>query len=61
MESQNVSEFFKLDPIDKQTLFWLMDNKPGEIESWIRYVARGYNEIKLDPQKLFEEIKIELA
>ncbi len=61
MESQNVSEFFKLDPIDKQTLFWLMDNKPSEIESWIKYVARDYCEIKLDPEKLFEEIKVELV
>lgn len=63
MQNESVSEFFKLDPIDKKTLFWLMDNKPQEIKTWITYVARYYNRPQkglIDVEKLYVEIKEEL-
>lgn len=63
MQNESVSEFFKLDPIDKKTLFWLMDNNPEEIKSWVKFVSLEYRKlekIKLDAEKLYEEIKVEL-
>ncbi len=39
-----------------------MDNKPEEIKAWIIHVAqqRSYTEkLKLDPGKLYEEVKVE--
>lgn len=64
MQNESVSEFFKLDPIDKKTLFWLMDNKPEEIKSWIKYVSKHnvyVDKLRLDAEKLYQEIEIELG
>lgn len=63
MQKETVSEFFKLDSVDKKTLFWLMDNRPEEIKTWITYVSRHYNRPQkglIDVEKLYEEIKEEL-
>jgi hypothetical protein len=61
MQNESVSEFFKLNPIDKKTLFWLMDNKPDGIEAWLKFISKQYKKVKIDPEKLFKEIELELA
>lgn len=62
--NNEVLEFFKLDAIDKKVLFWMMDNKPDEIKSWVKHIARQYSfasiKHRIDPEKLFEEVRIEL-
>ncbi len=58
-EAEDKPEFFKLDEIDRKTLFWLMDNSPQSIQSWTEYVAAEYRARKsmaIDFRKLYHEI-----
>jgi hypothetical protein len=41
MENEK-SEFFKLDIIDRKVLFWIMENSPRAISSWIEYTVDEY-------------------
>jgi len=55
------SEFFKLDTIDRKVLFWLMDNTPWSVDSWVDHIAGAYRKsgaVKIDSQKLLEEIMV---
>lgn len=64
MQNETVSEFFKLDSVDKKTLFWLMDNKPEEIKSWINHVVKHYNRPEknlINAERLYEEIREDLV
>ncbi|HWA35782.1 MAG TPA: hypothetical protein VG737_16680 [Cyclobacteriaceae bacterium] len=57
------TEFFKLDPIDRKTLFWMMDHAPDAIRSWLEYVAEEYRDKKqivIDHTRLRMEVEIEL-
>ncbi len=57
------TEFFKLDPIDRKTLFWMMDHASDAIPSWLEYVAEEYRlkkQVVIDHQGLREEVEIEL-
>lgn len=54
-------EFFKLDPIDRKVLFWLMDNvQEKSLKSWMYYIADDYRrnkDIELDAEKLYREVR----
>jgi hypothetical protein len=53
-------EFFKLDPIDRKVLFWLIDNVPVKsLKSWLEYIAREYKDkgIQVDPLRLYDEVQ----
>ena len=55
------SEFFKLDIIDRKVLFWLMDNSPRSVDSWVDHIAGAYGKsstLKIDSQKLRSEITV---
>lgn len=62
MTNDNKLELFKLDPIDQKTLFWMMDNKPDSVRSWINYISRTYsrNRTIVDAEKFFNEVAPEL-
>lgn len=59
---QETPEFFKLDSVDKKVLFWMMDNKPEEIKSWVMHIEHNYRyaDKSIDPIKLFNEIAKEV-
>jgi len=54
-------EFFKLDKIDLQVLFWLIDHvQIGTVKSWIEFIAKDYKQnrsLEIDVEKLLNEIK----
>ena len=61
MTTESKLELFKLDPIDQKTLFWMMDNKPDSVRTWINHISRTYkNRILIDPEKFFNEVAPEL-
>lgn len=63
MTSDNNLELFKLDITDRRVLFWMMDRNPNALLSWITYIAEQYarkNKLLIDPDKLFQEVIIEL-
>lgn len=61
MTTESKLELFKLDPIDQKTLFWMMDNKPDSVRTWINYISRTYrNRTLIDPEKFFNEVAPEL-
>ena len=63
MQEEN-SEFFKLDVIDRKVLFWIMDNSPRSIHSWVEHIAGTYKKtwsIKIDCEKLHVEIGVALT
>lgn len=62
MNTDETSEFFKLDDTDKKVLFWIMDNDPQAIAAWTREIARQYEmrSIHIEPRKLLAEIQLEL-
>ena len=54
-------EFFKLDAIDRKVLFWLMDNSPRSLDSWVEHIAGTYQksmQVKIDSQRLHAEIRV---
>jgi len=54
-------EFFKLDTIDRKVLFWIMNNIPESIRSWVEHIVIDYKKsksVEIDRQKLYEEIKV---
>ena len=55
-------EFFKLDHLDRRIAFWLMDNAPGDIQAWVKYMEREYarKRLSLNSNKLCEEIMAEV-
>ena len=53
-------EFSKLDGIDRKVLFWLLENSPKAVKSWIEYEALNYRttrSIEIDTVKLYKEVK----
>jgi len=60
---ETTSELFKLDPVDRKTLFWMMDNDPLAIRSWIDYIGlqyRAQKSVEINSDKLYAEVKEEL-
>jgi hypothetical protein len=60
MEDEKL-EFFKLDTIDRKVLFWIMNNIPESIRSWVEHIESDYKQsksVQIDRQKLYEEIKV---
>ena len=54
-------EFFKLDAIDRKVLFWLVDNSPRSVDSWVEHIAETYQksmQVKIDSQRLRAEITV---
>ena len=54
-------EFFKLDKIDRKVLFWLIDNSPRSVDSWVDHIAGTYQKsmlVKIDSQRLRAEIAV---
>lgn len=51
------AEFFKLDVIDREVLFWTMTHASKSLPSWIDYVVLEYKKkgIFIDGQKLYNE------
>lgn len=63
MASEDNLELFKLDPIDQKTLFWMMDNKPEAVRSWINYISNTYKRnrtLLIDAVKFFDEVEPDL-
>lgn len=63
MSTESRLELFKLDPIDQKTLFWMMDNKPDSVRSWINYISNTYKRNRttvIDAEKFFNEVSPEL-
>lgn len=56
MENQR-SEFFKLDAIDREVLFWIMTHASKSLWSWVDYISIEYRKkaIYIDPEKLYKE------
>lgn len=55
--TQQQSEFFKLDEIDRKVFFWLIYVKAKSIRSWIFYIETEYKrkQISIDSNLLFNE------
>jgi len=55
-------EFFKLDPIDRLVLIWLIEHADEDaIKSWINYIRTDYKRrksIDIDPERLFQEARL---
>jgi hypothetical protein len=50
-------EFFKLDAIDREVLFWIMTHASKSLSSWIDYIVLEYGKkmIYIDAEKLYKE------
>jgi len=61
MQKKNL-EFFKLDPIDRLVLIWLVENvDAAAIKSWINYIKVDYKRrksIDIDADRLFHETQL---
>lgn len=55
-------EFKKLESDDRKMLFYMMDNRPHGIRSWIEQLARAYQQkgVTLNANKLYAEVAMEL-
>lgn len=55
-------EFFKLDPVDRLVLIWLIENVDvASIKSWINYIKADYKRrksIDIDAERLFHETQL---
>ncbi len=60
MQERIITEYNKLDVIDRKVLFWTLKNTPGSLQSWIEYTVKSYQNqkgIEIDGLTLLREIK----
>lgn len=58
-----ITEYNKLDGIDKKVLSWTIKNSPASVPSWIEHTVRSYQNlkgIKINGPILLHEIKSDL-
>lgn len=63
MQSLPITEYNKLDGIDKKVLSWTIKNSPASIPSWIEHTVRSYRNlkgIKINEATLLDEVKSNL-
>lgn len=62
MEEEKL-EFFKLEMLDRKIVFWMMDNTPDAIRSWVEHIELDYYRKgkKINRSKLLDEIMIEVS